>query len=286
MIAYAKPVDEARCRMAFLQEALDDPTAAPCGRCDVCAGPWYPIDVPAGAAEAAAAVLDRPGVEIAPRAQWPTGADRLGVDVKGKISPDEQVETGRAVARLTDLGWGQRLRSLLGDDGVGGTVDLEAPGLEEDPDATFEVPVRHSLSDVPPDDELLRACTRVLAAWDWARRPGAVVAVPSRRRPQLVTGLAQHLARIGRLPYLGTLDPAHGGPTGGPGGNSAFRLAGVWERIVVGPELRGRLREIGDAPVLLVDDLVDSRWTMTVAGRALRRAGASAVLPFALALTA
>jgi ATP-dependent DNA helicase RecQ len=101
-----------------------------------------------------------------------------------------------------------------------------------------------------------------------------------------VTGLAQHLARIGRLPYLGTLDPAHGGPTGGPGGNSAFRLAGVWERIVVGPELRGRLREIGDAPVLLVDDLVDSRWTMTVAGSALRRAGAAAVLPFALALTA
>ena len=78
MIAYAKPVDEAACRMAFLQEALDDPTAAPCGRCDVCAGPWYSTDVPAAAAEAASAVLDRPGVELAPRAQWPTGADRLG----------------------------------------------------------------------------------------------------------------------------------------------------------------------------------------------------------------
>src|SRR3712207_7032782 len=71
--------------MAFLQEALDDPTAAPCGRCDVCAGPWYSSDVPEGAAQAASAVLDRPGVELAPRAQWPTGADRLGVEVKGKI---------------------------------------------------------------------------------------------------------------------------------------------------------------------------------------------------------
>jgi len=40
--------------MAFLQEALDDPTAAPCGRCDVCAGPWYSTDVPQAAAEAAA----------------------------------------------------------------------------------------------------------------------------------------------------------------------------------------------------------------------------------------
>ncbi|HEY4627356.1 MAG TPA: DEAD/DEAH box helicase [Blastococcus sp.] len=288
MIAYARPVDEATCRMAFLQEALDDPTAAPCGRCDVCAGPWYSADVPEGAAEAASAALDRPGVELAPRAQWPTGADRLGVDVKGKIAPSDQVETGRAVARLTDLGWGQRLRSLLGDDGVGGvvTLDLEAPSLEEDPDAAFDVPVRRSVSDVPPDDELLRACARVLGSWDWKERPGAVVAMPSRRRPQLVTGLAQGLARLGRLPYLGELSLQHGGPTGRPGGNSAFRLAAVWDRIVVGRELRDRLSEAGSAPVLLVDDLADSRWTMTVAGRELRRAGAASVLPFALALTA
>jgi ATP-dependent DNA helicase RecQ len=288
MIAYARPVDEAQCRMAFLQEALDDPTATPCGRCDVCAGPWYPVEVPADAAAAASAALDRPGVEVAPRAQWPTGADRLGVEVKGRIAPADQLEPGRAVARLTDLGWGQRLRALLGDDGVGGTVTLdhEAPGIEEDPDAAFDAPVRRSVSDVPPDEELLKACARVLAAWDWAQRPGAVVAIPSRRRPQLVTGLAQGLARLGRLPYLGSLSLAHGGPTGGPGGNSAFRLAAVWDRIVVGPELRERLAGAGATPVLLVDDLVDSRWTMTVAGRELRRAGAGAVLPFALALTA
>jgi ATP-dependent DNA helicase RecQ len=286
MLGYAKPLGEAVCRMQFLQEALDDPTAAPCGRCDVCAGPWYPTDIPAGAAEAASAVLDRPGVELPPRAQWPTGADRLGVPLKGKIALDEQLEPGRAVARLTDLGWGQRLRTLLGDDGVGGTVDLEAPGLEEDPDAAFDVPVRRSPGDEPPDDDLLRACARVLAAWDWAQRPGAVVAVPSRRRPHLVTGLAQGLARLGRLPYLGELDLAHGGPNGAPGGNSAFRLAAVWERLVVGPELRTRLAELGPLPVLLVDDLADSRWTLTVAGRELRRAGAASVLPFALALTA
>jgi len=274
--------------MAFLQHALDDPTAAPCRRCDVCAGPWYSTDVPEAAAEAASAALDRPGVEFAPRAMWPTGADRLGVGVKGKIAPGEQIETGRAVARLTDLGWGQRLRALLGDDGVGGTValDLEAPGIEEDPDAAFDVPVRRSVSDVPPDEELMRACARVLAAWDWTQRPGAVVAMPSRRRPRLVTGLAQGLARLGRLPYLGELSLQHGGPTGQPGGNSAFRLAAVWDRIMVGDALRERLPEAGSAPILLVDDLADSRWTMTVAGRELRRAGAAGVLPFALALTA
>jgi hypothetical protein len=111
----------------------------------------------------------------------------------------------------------------------------------------------------------------------WARGTG---------RSGLVTGVAQGLARLGRLPYLGELSLSHGGPTGGPGGNSAFRLAAVWERIVVGDELRERLGEAGSAPVLLVDDLADSRWTMTVAGRELRRAGAAGVLPFAVALTA
>jgi ATP-dependent DNA helicase RecQ len=273
--------------MSFLQHALDDPTAAPCGRCDVCTGPWYSADVPEAAAEAASAALDRPGVELPPRAQWPTGADRLGVVVKGKIAASDQLEPGRAVARLTDLGWGQRLRSLLGDDGLGGvvTLDHEAPGIEEDPDAAFDVPVQRSVSDIPPDDELLRACARVLGSWDWNERPGAVVAMPSRRRPQLVTGLAQGLARLGRLPYLGELSLQHGGPTGQPGGNSAFRLAAVWDRIVVGDDLRERLGSVS-GPVLLVDDLADSRWTMTVAGRELRRAGAAAVLPFALALTA
>ena len=73
-----------------------------------------------------------------------------------------------------------------------------------------------------------------------------------------------------------------GGPTGEPGGNSAFRLAGVWDRFAVGPSLAAALRD-ADGPVLLVDDLVDSRWTLTVAARTLRQAGADAVLPFALA---
>jgi ATP-dependent DNA helicase RecQ len=125
----------------------------------------------------------------------------------------------------------------------------------------------------------------VLGSWDWKERPAAVAAMPSRRRPQLVAGLAEGLARLGRLPYLGELSLQHGGPTGQPGGNSAFRLAAVWDRIVVGDELRERLASV-PGPVLLVDDLADSRWTMTVAGRELRRAGAASVLPFALALTA
>ncbi|WP_040884284.1 ATP-dependent DNA helicase RecQ [Janibacter sp. HTCC2649] len=240
------------CRMAFLQRTLDDDTAVPCGKCDGCAGPWYATDVPDNVIGAARKRLARVGVDLDSRAQWPTGMDRLGVPVKGKISPDEAMSGGRALARLSDLGWGNRLRQVLRED-------------------------------APATPELLRACVGVLAEWGWSERPAGIVAMPSRSHPQLVQSLAAGLAEIGRLPLLGTLDLEHGGPTGEPGGNSAFRLAGVWERVVVGPELGQTLAGVR-GPVLLVDDLVSSRWTLTVAARALRRAGADAVLPFALAV--
>ncbi|WP_350348783.1 DEAD/DEAH box helicase [Agromyces sp. G08B096] len=238
------------CRMEYLQRTLDDDTAAPCGRCDSCAGAWYPTGLADEAASAARGALDRVGVPIEPRGQWPTGADRLGVPVKGRIAPGERAEEGRALARLTDLGWGGTLRELF------------AAGAPDQP--------------VPP--QVLAACVRVLADWGWAERPVAVVAMPSRSRPQLVDSLARGLAEVGRLPYLGALAPRDGGPTGGPGGNSAFRLAGLWERLSTDG------LDVPAGPVLLVDDLADSRWTLTVAARELRLAGASAVLPFALAL--
>ena len=97
--------------------------------------------------------------------------------------------------------------------------------------------------------------------------------------------MARHLATLGRLPFLESLELTTADGTGEPGGNSAFRLAAVHERFRVPPDLAGRLGEL-DGPALLVDDLVDSRWTITVAGRALRQAGAPGVLPFALAVAA
>jgi ATP-dependent DNA helicase RecQ len=166
------------------------------------------------------------------------------------------VRPGRAVARLTDLGWGQRLRELV----TGG------------------------IPDGPASEPLIRACVDVLAGWGWEQRPAGVVAMPSRRRPELVTSVARSIGEIGRLPYLGALTCARGGPIGSAGGNSAFRLAGLWERLAVSEELRAGLRSLGGAPVLLVDDVADTRWTLTVAGRALRQAGAGDVLPFVLAL--
>ncbi|MGF2948723.1 RecQ family ATP-dependent DNA helicase [Microbacterium alcoholitolerans] len=238
------------CRMEFLQRSLDDDTAAPCGRCDNCAGVWFPTEFGGEAADAAGHSLDRVGVLIEPRKQWPTGADRVGVPVKGRITAEEQAGEGRALARLTDLGWGGTLRELF------------AVGT---PDA-------------PVSPQVLGACVRVLADWGWERRPVAVIGMPSRSHPLLVDSLARGIAEIGRLPYLGSLGFSNGGPTGQPGGNSVFRLAGLWDRFTADG------LDVPDGPVLLVDDLSDSRWTLTVAARELRKAGASEVLPFVLAL--
>ena len=59
----------------------------------------------------------RPGVDVAPRKMWPTGMKDLGVEVAGKIPATEAAEPGRALGRLTDLGWGPRLRALLAGPG-------------------------------------------------------------------------------------------------------------------------------------------------------------------------
>ncbi len=251
-----------RCRMQFLVEQLDDLDAEPCGRCDSClraAGepPWYPDDVPTDWVEKAEAGLGRVGVVIEPRAQWPSGLSRLGLQLSGRIPAEEQPEPGRAVARLTDLGWGNQLRELFRSDEQGRPVDAEVPA------------------------SLAAACVEVLKGWEWDARPVAVVAVPSWSRPRLVASLAAGLATVGRLEHLGSLELV-GEPGSGRGGNSAYRAAEVLRRFAVGPELAGRLTALA-GPVLLVDDLCDSRWTLTAAARLLRQHGAPAVLPFTLA---
>ena len=257
MIDYERTAD---CRMQALQRDLDDETAAPCGRCDNCATPWYPGDVAKSAAQKASSALDRAGIELESRAQWPTGVDRLGVSegevpLKGRIPAEERVKTGRALGRLTDLGWGVPLREIFNS----------------------------GVTDAPASPAMLEACVRVLADWDWDERPAAIVQVPSRGHPLLIDSVARWLAERGRLPILGVLSPIGDGPIGAPGGNSAFRLANVWDQFEVGAELADRLSANVGKPILLIDDRADSRWTITVAGRLLRRNGASAVYPFVLA---
>jgi ATP-dependent DNA helicase RecQ len=237
--------------MEFLLRQLDDPHATPCGRCDNCTGERRAADVSDAATDAARERLHRPGVDLPPRKMWPTGLAALDVPLSGKIAPADAAAEGRVLARLTDIGWGSRLREVLGQDD----------------------------QDVP--DDVFAACVKVLTAWDWAQRPVGVVTVGSTHHPKLVASLGQRLAEIGRLRSLGELvvDPAGQRPA-----NSARRLAQLWPRMRLPAELADELSTVG-GPVLLVDDLVDSGWTMTLGTRLLRQSGAPAVLPFALAVT-
>ncbi|WP_033342910.1 RecQ family ATP-dependent DNA helicase [Catenuloplanes japonicus] len=243
------------CRLMFLRERLDDPEAAPCGRCDLCAGPVLPSDVSGPALAAAHAFLGRPGLDLPPKAMWPTGLESVGVPLKGRIPAGEQAAAGRAVGRLSDLGWGDRLRALLADD---------AP-------------------DRPLPDDLLAAVVEVLKDWShgpeqWASRPVGVVPILSRRRPQLTRSLADRIATVGRLPVLGTITRRDDGGPEPSRTNSAQRVRLLHDAFTL--DATAPL----DGPVLLVDDLLDSGWTMTLAARLLRRAGAPAVLPLALAV--
>ncbi|WP_418605170.1 phosphoribosyltransferase [Georgenia sp. SUBG003] len=104
----------------------------------------------------------------------------------------------------------------------------------------------------------------------------------SATRPQLVRHLAQGVATILGVPVVGSVAPDPQLPPGRHDVNSAQRLAGVQRRLrlnLSGPAAAG----LPGRSVVLVDDLTDSGWTLTVAARLLRRAGAQSVLPFVLA---
>ncbi|EMF30706.1 RecQ family ATP-dependent DNA helicase [Streptomyces pseudogriseolus] len=259
-------VSTTECRMEFLQRQLDDEGAKPCGRCDNCAGARYTAEASAVALDAARADLGRAGVEVEPRRMWPTGLPAIGVDLKGRIPAGEQAAQGRALGRLSDIGWGNRLRPLLAP---------QAP-------------------DGPVPDDVARAAVGVLA--DWARGPGGwapgvddaqprpvgVVTVASGTRPQLVRSLGARIAETGRLPLLGTVQSS-GEQHQLPRSNSAQRLKALAGALVVPPELAEALARAG-GPVLLVDDYTETGWTLAVAARLLRRAGAQGVLPLVLAV--
>jgi ATP-dependent DNA helicase RecQ len=179
---------------------------------------------------------------------WPSALANLGVDLKGKIA--DPPAPGRAVARLTDLGHGQALRELF------------APST---PDGPVPVP-------------LVRAVIDVLG--DWRPSVDAIVVVESATRPTLTADLADGLARFLKVPVAGRWAIADPDVVPGQGAmNSAQRVGAVGRRYrLEADDLTGR-------SVLLVDDLVVTGWTLTLAARAIRAAGAADVLPLTLAVT-
>jgi ATP-dependent DNA helicase RecQ len=254
MLAWA---NLATCRLRFLREALDDDTATDCGRCDRCTDHTWQRQPDPLLVAAAHDTLRRSDLVIEPRRQWPSGL----VDPTGRIAADRQARPGRGLARLGDGGWNPIVDRLIGACDAGEPVDV-------------------------PDD-LVDSIASILKRWDWGQRPTWICPMPSRRRSALVDAVAASLGALGKLPVHRALTPVVASGAGRPRGfqfeqaNSAHQVANVWGRFEVdGTALP--LPDVCCGPVLLVDDEVDSRWTMTVAAWQLTGAGTGPILPFAL----
>ena len=181
-------------------------------------------------------------------------------DVRG-IDPRRQWPEGAKIGKPNEIG---RALCILGDPGWGRDV-ARAIAAGPGPDVRFE-------------DHLAGAAQEVIRGrWRPNPMPEWVTAVPSASRPGSVEAFAQRLATILGLPFAACL-ASDGGPPQSAMANSATQAANARAKLGV------RAGALHSGPVLLVDDLVDSRWTLTVAGSLLRDAGAGPVLPFALAV--
>jgi ATP-dependent DNA helicase RecQ len=192
----------------------------------------------------AVAFLRRTSLLIEPRRQWPLNSMPL-YSLKGLIPRGLQAEPGKTLCTLGDAGWG----------------DVVRQGKSQD----------HHFA-----DDLVEACALMIEKWNPQPAPTWVTCVPSLREPALVPDFAERLAQRLSLPFQAVIRRSVDRPQQQTMQNSmqqAHNLDGSFE-------LTGTLPE---GPVLLVDDMVDSRWTMTIASWLLRSRGSGEVYPVALA---
>ncbi len=237
------------CRMEYLTRLLDDPAAGPCGRCANDVGKGMPHDVDPALVQAAIDFLRRSLRMIEPRKRWVEGGGPNGASVIAEPNED-----GVALAVLGDAGWGRDVgRGRVGAGAAGG-VGGYSPAL------------------------VSAAVGAIRDSWRPVPAPEWVTAIPS-RRGRRVLDLGRAIAAGLELPFVETVAVAPEGESQSAMQNSVLQLANARASVALRP---GAAIPVG--PVLLVDDLVDSRWTMTVVGALLREQGSGPVLPFALAV--
>lgn len=233
-----------RCLMEFLATELNDPQAAQCMVCANCSGRGLSAEYPQELAEAAAAFLNHLDLPIEPRKQWPQGLKFEGL--QGRISAAWQAAEGRALCRWGDPGFGDLVREGKRQTG------------------------RFSDRLVDASADLIRK------RWHPQPAPQWVTWVPSLRNCTLVRDFAGALAEKLRLPLAGCIQKTRETEPQKSKQNSAQRIRNLENAFAIRPGVR-------DDAVLLVDDMVDSRWTLTVLALKLRQAGCGPVYPFALA---
>ncbi len=237
-------LNESGCQMAFLRRALDDPDSTPCGQCESCLGhPLIDISLNPTLVHRAGTFLKQAEMVITPRKQVVANAFQT-YGFRGNLPINLQAEEGRVLSRWGDAGWGRM--------------------VAENKHAGYF------------SDALVEAMADMIQnRWRPDPAPKWVCCIPSYNHPELVPDFAHRLATRLNLPFVDAIRKVkHNQPQKGQQNSfhQCHNLDGVFDVVHCYPE-----------PVLLVDDIVDSRWTMTVVAALLKQAGSGKVYPVALA---
>jgi ATP-dependent DNA helicase RecQ len=176
----------------------------------------------------------------------PRGQWPAGAAVDSRTIPETQrAEPGRALGEATDAGWGPLLADLL----------------------TGDQPIPHPV---------VEGLAQLLGRWEWEQPPTWVTFVPSRTRPTLLGDLADHAGRLLGLPVHAVIQRVR------PHARAQAELANSFHQYHNAHDAFAITGTMPDGPVLLVDDVRGSGWTLTSVAGLLREAGAGPVHPFAL----
>ena len=193
----------------------------------------------------AIAFLRHTNLPIEPRKQWPPGG-LPHYNLSGRIDPNLQAQPGKALCLWGDAGWGGLVRK-------GKYHDRYFP------------------------DDLVDACRKLIEKWNPQPVPEYVTCIPSQRHPDLVPDFARRLAESLHLPFKQVLIKTEDRPEQKTMANSSQQARNIDGSLA----MRGEV--LPDRPLLLIDDMIDSRWTVTVATWLLRSNGSGQVWSLALA---
>jgi len=237
-----------QCLMQYLRTALDDPEAEPCGQCSNCHGePLISPDFGHDLAVRATHFLRHAELVLISRKQTVNGAFPT-YNFPYNLPVEQRGEEGRILSRWGDAGWGH----IVADDKHNGHF------REELVTATVEM---------------------IQERWNPEPMPQWVTCVPSRRHPDLVPDFARRLAERLGIPFMAMIDKILD--------NQPQKMQ--QNRFHQCHNLDGAFSitdEVPDTPGFLVDDIVDSGWTLTVIATLLRQSGSGPVFPLALASSA
>lgn len=209
--------------------------------------PPLPSNIDPMLLQEAIAFLHRTSLPIEPRKKWPDGGLPY-FKVKGTIQINQQFQPGKALCVWGDAGWGGLVR---------------------------QGKYQHRRF----SDELVAACVNLVREWNPHPAPTWVACIPSLRHPELVPNFAQRLAAALELPFYMVLQRTDDRPEQKTMVNSTQQARNVDGSLAI------CVQPLPANPVLLIDDMVDSRWTLTVASWLLRSYGSGEVFPLALAFT-